>query len=180
MAKVVSALEELGQELLRRPGDHWVGGPTLSVGKIGGGVAVNIVPEECWIDIDRRLIPGETAAGAYREINDFVRARVGDSVRFTSRKPWSELEPLEDALGQRTAKQFGRSIRAIRGEFETSGVPFGTDAAVYARVGVPCVVFGPGSIDQAHTADEHIALDQVDQAAEIYFHYCQAAGKGDD
>jgi len=53
-------------------------------------------------------------------------------------------------------------------------VPFGTNAISYAAVGVPCVVFGPGSIDQAHTADEWISLEQVEQASEILYRFCNS------
>ena len=51
------------------------------------------------------------------------------------------------------------------------GVPFGTDAAAYAAAGVPSVVFGPGSIDQAHTADEWLALDQLHAASEALYQF---------
>jgi acetylornithine deacetylase len=53
-------------------------------------------------------------------------------------------------------------------------VPYGTDAAAFAAAGVPTVVFGPGSIAQAHTADEWIALDQVEKAAEIYYRFVKS------
>ena len=53
------------------------------------------------------------------------------------------------------------------------GVPFGTDAAVFSSVGVPSVVFGPGSIDQAHTVDEWLALDQLTQASEILYQFAR-------
>ena len=49
------------------------------------------------------------------------------------------------------------------------GVPFGTDAAAISAAGVPTVVFGPGSIDQAHTADEFIAIDELRLATEIFY-----------
>jgi acetylornithine deacetylase len=53
------------------------------------------------------------------------------------------------------------------------GVPFGTDAAAIAAVGVPSIVFGPGSIDQAHTADEWLALDQLERASEALYQFAR-------
>jgi acetylornithine deacetylase len=50
-----------------------------------------------------------------------------------------------------------------------AGVPFGTDAAAIAATGIPTVVFGPGSIDQAHTADEYIEVDELQFAAELFY-----------
>jgi acetylornithine deacetylase len=52
------------------------------------------------------------------------------------------------------------------------GVPFGTDAAAIASTGIPTVVFGPGSIRQAHTADEWIAVEQLELGAEAYYRIC--------
>jgi acetylornithine deacetylase len=48
------------------------------------------------------------------------------------------------------------------------GVPYGSDASKLARAGIPSIILGPGSIDQAHAADEYVDLDQVALAAEIY------------
>ena len=63
----------------------------------------------------------------------------------------------------------GRAISAVQGSFQTTPVPYGTDASTIAAAGIPAVVFGPGDIAQAHTCDEWIVLDQVERAAEILF-----------
>ncbi|MBC8116488.1 MAG: M20/M25/M40 family metallo-hydrolase, partial [Candidatus Saccharimonas sp.] len=55
------------------------------------------------------------------------------------------------------------------------GVPYGTHASRIAKANVPAVVFGPGNIAQAHTKDEWIAIDQLRQAADVYFHFCATA-----
>jgi acetylornithine deacetylase len=57
------------------------------------------------------------------------------------------------------------------------GVPFGTNAAVIASAGVPTVVFGPGSIRQAHTADEWIAVEQLELGAEAYYRIARMLGE---
>jgi acetylornithine deacetylase len=54
------------------------------------------------------------------------------------------------------------------------GVPFGCDASKLSRAGIPSIVFGPGSIDQAHTADESVELDQVEAAFEFYQHFLRS------
>ncbi len=56
------------------------------------------------------------------------------------------------------------------------GVPYGTDAAVLSAAGAPCVVFGPGSIAQAHTADEWISLDELAAASEILVRFARQSG----
>lgn len=65
----------------------------------------------------------------------------------------------------RTAKSV---LRAIGGNADPVGVPFGSDASKLGRAGIPTIIFGPGSIDQAHAAVEYIELKQVQQASEFY------------
>ena len=57
------------------------------------------------------------------------------------------------------------------------GVPYGTNASSIAGADVPSVVFGPGSIDQAHTADEWVSLDQVARASEALYQFVRRAGQ---
>ena len=68
--------------------------------------------------------------------------------------------------------------KEVAGAGRQSGVSYGTDAPIYAATGVPSVVFGPGSILQAHTADEWLALDELEKAAEILYRFGRG-GLGD-
>jgi acetylornithine deacetylase len=61
------------------------------------------------------------------------------------------------------------AIDSVRGSHEVRAVPFGTDASTIAEAGIPAVVFGPGDIAQAHTADEWIDLEEVELAADILY-----------
>jgi succinyl-diaminopimelate desuccinylase len=65
-------------------------------------------------------------------------------------------------------------VREVAGGCRRLGVPYASDAAMLAAAGVPTVVFGPGFIEQAHTADEWIPLDQLRQATEIIYRFCLA------
>jgi acetylornithine deacetylase len=172
MADVVGVLEQFAGELNQRPADPLVGGPTLSVGRIHGGTAVNIVPDSCSIEIDRRLIPGETPAGVHREVIERLRLELGDDFPVECREPWLRSAPLGTERNGPLADRFGRSIDAIRGAHKRRAVPFGTDAAVYNLAGIPSIVFGPGSVAKAHTADEWVPLDEVAQAIDIYYDFC--------
>ena len=57
------------------------------------------------------------------------------------------------------------------------GVPYGTDAGPLGEAGLPCFVFGPGDIAQAHTKDEWVELDQVRLASEMYFEIARELGR---
>ena len=68
-----------------------------------------------------------------------------------------------------------RHITQIVGSHQKVGVPYGTHASRISVTGVPSVVFGPGDIAQAHTVNEWIDINQLRQAAEVYFAFCAAA-----
>jgi acetylornithine deacetylase len=169
MGRVLSALEEYAGALSATTPDPIVGAPSLSVGRIEGGQSVNIVPDWCEIEVDRRLVPGEKPARAIEQAREFLIGRLGklDGIEFG--EPWVSLPPLVPRLGEWIGPLKEAVARATGVEPRVVGVPYGTDAGPLGASGLPCVVFGPGDIAQAHTSDEWIDLDQVRQAADAYF-----------
>ena len=161
MARVVDVLEtDYAARLKKRP--HKLLGPgTVNVGKISGGTQPNIVPDSCVISIDRRTLPGETDAGVCREIAALLRAKKLN-VRIASDK-LAPAVPLETDAQLPLVQQFLRSVRQTR----PVGVDYFCDAAVLAAGGMPSVVFGPGDIAQAHTADEWISLAQLERGKDL-------------
>lgn len=171
MATVVAALEEYADLLSRKVKPHPLcGGATLSVGRITGGTSVNIVPDACSIEIDRRVIPGEDHAEVVADIRRFLNARLDIDVQFD--KPWIESPPLTDDDNGPLAAAVLRCVAEVDGPHSAIGVPYGTHASRTCAAGVPSLVFGPGSIDQAHTKDEYLEIDQLEKAAEVYFQLC--------
>ena len=165
MARVIAALEEYAHSLRQRPGHALVGGPSFSVGMVHGGTAVNIVPEVCEIQVDRRLIPGEDGEAAAAEIRQFLRERVQDEVELsTLLVDW----PMETAADSEVVLRAQRAARAAGTSPDLLGVQYGTDASKMARSGVQCVVCGPGHIAQAHTAVEWVEATQVEAAVDFY------------
>jgi acetylornithine deacetylase len=175
MAKVVSALEEYAAELPTRVKPHPLCGPaTLSVGRIGGGISVNTVPDQCWVEVDRRVLPGEDARAVMDPVRDFLSRRTGVEFEFL---PPSHIGPaLADGPNIELADRLLAHVRAVAGPRRAVGVPYCTHASRTAAAGVPSVVFGPGCIEQAHTKDEWIEVAQLDLASEIYFRFCAAGG----
>jgi acetylornithine deacetylase/succinyl-diaminopimelate desuccinylase-like protein len=123
---------------------------------ICGGAQPNIVPDRCAITIDRRTLPDETEAGVRREITALLRAK-GLAVKISSTK-LAPCLPLETNPKLPLVRQFLRSA----GQTRSVGVDFFCDAAVLSEGGISSVVFGPGDIAQAHTADEWISLDSLE------------------
>lgn len=175
MAKLVRGVEEYAHKLHALPPDPALGPRTISVGRIGGGVSPNTVPDSCRADIDRRLLPGETADTATAELEAFLKALSGVDFPFTLTRSSAGCLPLGSELSVDLVKRFGAAIDSVVGRHEVQGVPFGTDAATIAAAGVPAIIFGPGDIAQAHTKDEWIDLSQLEPATEILFRF--ACGK---
>ena len=155
MARVVELLETRYAATLRRRKHPLLGSPTVNVGVIRGGNQPNIVPNECVISVDRRTLPGETEAGVKREIQALL-TQAGLKAEFDTLRlaPCDALETSPELPG---VKALCRAARRRR----TLGVHYFCDAAPLAAGGIPSVVFGPGDIAQAHTADEWISVKSL-------------------
>lgn len=174
MARIVLAMEEDHRRLAAKP--HPLLGPgTCNVGVISGGVQVNFVPDECAIEIDRRLLPGERVEDVlkhYQSLLDDLASRFPD-LRAEMQTPALTDEALETPADAAVVQAASAVLRDIGLNDEPCGVPFGCDASKLARAGVPSIVFGPGSIDRAHGAIEYVELDQVQQALEFHRRFLQ-------
>jgi len=166
--RAILAIEELAAELLRRHADHPCGPPTLNLGTIRGGAGVNLVPDLTVLEVDRRVVPGESPVAARAEVIARVAAACG-TAGVEHEPPFLESAGLSDAAATPTAAPWIEALAAAaRGGGAAAcrtAARYGTNASVFAEAGVPSVVFGPGAIAQAHTADEWIELAQVDAAA---------------
>lgn len=165
MARVIAAIEADNERMAAHQ-HPLVGCGTCNVGVISGGVQVNFVPDRCAIEIDRRLLPGERASDAVEHYRQLLRGIPG--ITADVEEPLllvdEALDTPADAAVVQTAT---RVLREMGLNAEPCGVPFGCDASKLSRAGIPSIVFGPGSIDRAHTADEYIELDQVERAYEF-------------
>jgi len=135
---------------------------TLHVGTIQGGSALNIVPARCELEFEIRNLPADDPAllvGAIRADADAIAdAMHGDGSALI------DLEPTQDYPGLDTPAnaEVVELATALTGNRDRIKVGFGSEAGLYSgRLGIPTVVCGPGSIDQAHKADEFVAIDQL-------------------
>ncbi len=170
MSRLVLALEEENHRLAGRT-HPLLGSGTVNVGVISGGVQVNFVPDQCAIEIDRRLLPGERASDALAECQhliDTLKARHPGFDAFMEDPPLLVDEALDTPPEAQTVRVAQGVLRGLGLNDEVCGVPFGSDASKLSRAGVPTIVFGPGSIDQAHGADEFVPVDEVIAATEFY------------
>lgn len=168
-ARAVLAIETLALELKGRSPDHPCGPPTLSIGTIQGGTGVNLVPDRVVLEIDRRLLPGESAEAARQEVIDRVAAAVGEQAdtAITHESPFLSSSGLPEETSGQTATMLRDAAAGCGHQADVLAARYGTNASIYAVADVPSVVFGPGSIAQAHTVDEWIDLSEVATAASI-------------
>lgn len=172
MAEVVQALREHADELARRTPHALVGAPACSVTLILGGQAPNIVPDRCEILVDRRTIPGETADEAAEQVRQVLAAAVGEDVEWSCEQTFGG-EPMETCSTSQVVVRASQALEGVTGDGSVIGVQFGTDAAAFSSCGIPSVVVGPGSIEQAHTAVEYVDISQVEHATAFFERLCQ-------
>jgi len=172
MARVIAAIEA-DNERVSAVQHPLVGSGTCNVGVISGGVQVNFVPDRCAIEIDRRLLPGERAENAARHYQRLLEGLPG--VQAEIERPFLLADEALDTPADSAVVQVASGVlRGLGLNGDPCGVPFGCDASKLSRAGIPSIVFGPGSIDRAHTADEYVELDQVEQALEFQRRFLMA------
>ena len=162
MAKVLGRIEADELRLDKNP--HPLLGPaTCSVGLIQGGSQVNVVAEHCEISLDRRLLPGEEGAAVLEEYRGLL-----SGLDFEMDLPELCDEAMETPADASIVRTASEVLSAMGGDPEPCGVPFGCDVTKLSRAGIPGIIFGPGSIDQAHASVEYVETSQVEFAAVFY------------
>jgi acetylornithine deacetylase/succinyl-diaminopimelate desuccinylase family protein len=165
MSRIVDLLETDYAAQLRKRKHPLLGTATVNVGTISGGTQPNIVPDVCKISVDRRTLPGETDAKVRSEIAALLHAN-NLSAKISSAKLAPAL-PLETNYKLPLVEKFLKSV----GQTKPLGVDFFCDAAVLSAGGIPSVVFGPGDIAQAHTADEWISLAELERGKDLLLRF---------
>lgn len=178
MARVILALEDHFADLGKTT-HPLLGAGSGSIGLIEGGEQINIVPSRCEIKVDRRLLPGESAADALTQCETTLsqlRAQ-HPQLDVEMEAPSLSDEAMETTPQSAVVKAASRVLRGQGLDGEPIGVSFGCDCTKLSRAGIPSIIFGPGSIAQAHTNDEFIDLNQVQTALEFYHRFLLEYGR---
>ena len=180
IAKLVVALEALAQDIYGRV-DPLMGNASLTVSQIEGGVAVNIVPDLCEVNIDRRTLPDETYEDVLREIDTCV-AKVAEPLKITYTLECCQFVPAtviesDDPFVQRL---FSVASKVQGGKTPVSIFEATCEAPFFSiNKGIPTIIFGPGSLRQAHVIDEYVELNEVEKAALIFIYLALDILKGE-
>lgn len=146
-----------------------LGAPTLSVGTIAGGSQVNVVPGNCVIEVDRRTIPGETEKALTEEVVQQLDQMKKEDADFDyTLEPIEWYPSFEEPTNSRVAAFVESVCTETLGASRFCVAPWAANSGVFKLAGIPCVLFGPGSVKQAHTREEFIEIDQVKKAVGVY------------
>jgi acetylornithine deacetylase len=142
------------------PFDHGYTVPytTLHVGVIHGGTVLNIVPSRCELELEIRNLPADDPAAIVAAMRADAAAAAGEGkIELEISNEYPGLDTPADA-------EVVRLAAALTGIEERIKVGYGTEGGLFSgELGIPTVVCGPGSIDQAHKPDEFIAVEQLDR-----------------
>ena len=146
---------------------------TLQTGVIKGGIAVNVVPRDCEFTFEMRNLPATSTDEVTRAIVEYAERELVPEMRRVTNDAGIAFERRHGPAGVRyrarsSARTVGTTGRKHHASKRRRSRLRDRGQHVFAKAGIPTVVIGPGSIDQAHKPDEYISYDQV-AACEAFF-----------
>ncbi len=136
---------------------------TVHTGTIEGGTQLNIVPGHCRFEFEFRYLPQDDPEALLAEVQRYAEENVAPAMQAIDPATGFTWEQISGFPGLNLApgEEVIELAKALSGGNDTGKVAFGTEAGLFDQSGIPAVVCGPGSIDQAHKPDEFITLEQV-------------------
>lgn len=158
MTRVLATAVAEGERLTQGPFEETFAPPysSLQIGKVGGGQALNIIPELCTAEIEARAISGVRPEALLQAVRDEVEAlsTSGIDIEWTPLSAYPALFLPEDA-------SLVSLLEHATGKPSRAAVSFGTEAGLFQGAGIDAIICGPGDIDRAHKANEFIELDEL-------------------
>ena len=149
--------------------DHPLTGKAqASINIVRGGNAANIIPERCEIHMDRRIVPGESSAEIFSELEawleNYQATHAAVEISFESAIETQPLTPKRSDIGDHICEVLRHHNRSD----EPVGVKYATNAGELSAAGIPSIVLGPGNIAQGHTKDEWLDVAELEASVSIY------------
>jgi succinyl-diaminopimelate desuccinylase len=168
---MMTLINELGKTSFPYKEHPLLGGLTLSVNTITGGVKTNVVPDQCVVTVDMRTVPGQDHGAILKQVEDLIAdlsRRIPDFKAFV--KVTNDRPPVETSPDEPVVRTFADIVAEVAGERPVpKGVCYYTDAVAFVPVlNAPMIICGPGDAKLAHQPDEYVEISKLVQAAKIY------------
>lgn len=169
MARVITHFSGLNAELQEKGPRHpMCGAGRFSMNVIKGGTIASAIPDSCELEVDRRFLPGEDLDAIVADYRKRLAAlsETVPGMKVTVSEPSLEVAGLDVPTDHPMVQALNRAVASVTGNpAEITSFPGGTDAP---NLGCPCVICGPGHLEQAHSLNEYVEISQMEQACEIY------------
>jgi acetylornithine deacetylase len=179
MGRFMAQLDKLEQDLRQRTAHPLTGPPSLHAAQIRGGKEISIYADYCYLQIERRTVPGETELQATAELQVIIDRLAAEDPSFKATvKPIFQREPFEIGTDARIVQTLDQVMETRLGHKSAhTGQTFWTDAALLAEAGMETVLLGPSGYG-LHSAEEWVDLQSVVELANILaetaINYCQS------
>jgi succinyl-diaminopimelate desuccinylase len=142
-----------------------LGKSSMSVNTICGGKATNVICDECSITVDIRTLPGQSHGGIVAGFEELLARLSAAHSQFAA-----EVAVVRDCPALETDAQSGfvKAVCQVRGVEKPGKVGFTTDGPIFAALGAPVIIFGPGKSEACHQPDEYIEIAEVEKAKQYY------------
>lgn len=136
---------------------------TVSTNMIQGGIAHNVIPDQCEFYFEFRHLPGVSPRSVIERISDYVQSSLLKQMRDEYESAVVEIDAVAAVPGFEAGEDVAvsRLVRLANRELETGKVAYATEAGLFQQAQIPVLVCGPGSIEQAHRPNEFVALEQL-------------------
>ncbi|MFZ5789619.1 MAG: acetylornithine deacetylase [Pseudomonadota bacterium] len=143
--------------------DYDIPHSTVHTGVIQGGTALNIVPKDCYFDFELRYLPGVDPEALIAELKGFAERELLPAMRAVAPDTGISFEEISAFPGLDMPEEEDVVVlaKSLAGSNRVRKVAFGTEAGLFQQAGLPTVICGPGSIDQAHKPNEWVSLEQL-------------------
>ena len=139
---------------------------TVHTGVLHGGTALNIVPHECSFDFEFRHLPGDDPEKLIAEFKSYVAQTLEPEMKAVFKDAGFDIQLMSQipAMDNSPETDIVALAQGLSGHSDTGKVSYGTEGSQFQAAGIPTVICGPGSIEQAHKPNEYVSLEQIAQS----------------
>jgi acetylornithine deacetylase len=171
-ARVIAKIRDIGDRLAKegtRDGLYDIPFSTAHTGYLHGGTALNIVPDIATFEFEFRVLTSDKSDVFLKEVIDYAKNVLEPEMKAVAPEAGFEFQDRGEFAGLDTAENAEVTLltKQLTGRNSHSKVAYGTEGGLFSQAGIPTVVCGPGNIDQAHKADEFIAITELEKCGKF-------------